>query len=131
MTRKRTKKNLSYTEPHWIIYKKFLHVYGWEATLLIQHFRDLQVNYFPDGFFQQYSRIKSATTLSDKKITKAVKLLEEKGFLSVKKGKSNLNFYKVDLIAYANFLILHKSEEDTDKTAEIEALIELQYAEIE
>jgi len=108
MSRRKTgKKNILYKQPHWNIYKKFFKEYGWEAALIIQHFRDLQINYFPKGFFQQYSRLHKALDISMKKLEKTIALLEEKGFLIVdRRTRSNMNFYRVDLVAYANFLMM-------------------------
>ena len=105
--RKKGKKNVLYNEPHWNIYKKFFFEYGWEAALIMQHFRDLQMNFFPKGFFQQYSRLHKSLKIPMKKLEKTIALLEEKGFLIVdRRTRSNMNFYRVDLVAYANFLMI-------------------------
>ena len=105
--RKAGKKNVIYQQPHWNIYKKFLNSYGWEASLIIQHFRDLQINFFPKGFFQQYSRLHKTLKIPMKKLEKTIVLLEKEGFLIVdRRTRSNMNFYRVDLVAYANFLMI-------------------------
>ena len=116
MSRRKTgKKNIIYQEPHWNVYKKFLYAYGWEAALLIQHFRDLQVNFFPKGFFQQYSRLQDKLKIPMKKLEKTISLLDKEGFLIVDKAThGNKNFYRVDLVAYANFLMMDPLTETMD-----------------
>ena len=84
-------------QAYWVINKDLANDIGLDATLVLQHFIDLQTTFFKDGgFYQQQSRILEDLPISLDYLRKAVKVLQKKGFLSVvKRGVPAKNHYTV------------------------------------
>lgn len=106
MEKEITIKHIFGSEAYWTINKKMFKYVGLEATLLLQHFSDLQKNVFEGEFFQQHERIMEELDLSRRKIENAINVLREVGFLSVKrKGLPAKNYYTVESANIATFLM--------------------------
>jgi len=86
------------THAYWVINKDLANDIGLHATLVLQHFIDLQSNFFEDGgFYQQQSRILKDLPISLDYLRKAVKVLKDKGFITVvKRGVPAKNHYTVN-----------------------------------
>lgn len=98
------KKLLSNTA-YWTINKELARDIGLDATIVLQHFIDLQSSFFEDGgFYQQQNRIVKDLPITIDYLRKAVKVLVDKGFLLVvKRGVPAKNHYTVleeNIIAY-------------------------------
>jgi hypothetical protein len=92
--------------PYWTINKKLYLQYGFEATLLLQHFHDLQTKVFHGEFFQTHEKITEELGLKRRKIENAIEILKEAGFLSVvKKGLPQTNHFKVEIANLSTFLL--------------------------
>ncbi len=91
-------KKLLGNNAHWTINKELAKDLGLNATILLQHFIDLQYNYFEDGgFYQQQKRLLDDLPLTSYHLREATKVLVEKGFLTViKKGLPAKNHYTVN-----------------------------------
>lgn len=106
MKKEITVKHILGEQAYWVINKKMFKYVGLEATLLLQHFSDLQQNIFDGEFYQQHDRIAEELDLSRRKIENAINVLRESGFLSVKrKGLPAKNYYKVEAANIATFLM--------------------------
>lgn len=86
------------THAYWVINKELANDIGLHATLVLQHFIDLQSNFFEDGgFYQQQSRILKDLPITIDYLRKAVKILQDKGFITVvKRGVPAKNHYTVN-----------------------------------
>lgn len=86
------------THAYWVINKDLANDIGLHATLVLQHFIDLQSNFFEDGgFYQQQSRILEDLPISLKCLRKEIKVLQSKGFITVvKRGVPAKNHYTVN-----------------------------------
>ncbi len=84
-------------QAYWVINKDLAKDIGLDATLVLQHFIDLQTSFFKDGgFYQQQSGILEDLPITIDYLRKAVKVLQKKGFLSVvKRGVPAKNHYTV------------------------------------
>ena len=79
-------KKLLSNSSHWTINKELARDIGLDATIVLQHFIDLQSSFFEDGgFYQQQDRIIKDLPITIDYLRKAVKVLVNKGFLSVVK----------------------------------------------
>lgn len=90
-------KKLLGNNAHWTINKELAKDIGLDATIVLQHFIDLQYSFFEDGgFYQQQDRLLQDLPLTIDYLRKAIKVLKDKGFLSVvKKGVPAKNHYTV------------------------------------
>lgn len=90
-------KKLLSNSAYWTINKELARDIGLEATIVLQHFIDLQSSFFEDGgFYQQQDRIIKDLPITIDYLRKAVKLLVSKGFLLVvKRGVPAKNHYTV------------------------------------
>ena len=90
-------KKLISNNAHWAINKSLAKDIGLEATILLQHFIDLQSSFFQDGgFYQQQDRLLEDLPITIDYLRKATKLLVSRGFISVvKKGIPAKNHYTV------------------------------------
>lgn len=81
----------------WTINKELANDIGLDATVLLQHFIDLQYTYFEDGgFYQQQHRLINSLPLTLDYLRNATKLLINKKFITVvKKGIPARNHYTV------------------------------------
>lgn len=96
----------------WIINKKLYREIGLEATLLLQHFCDLEENIFNGAFFQQQERIMKEFSWSRKKVEDSIKCLVDKKFLTVeKKGLPMKNYYTINHVEIASFLFTETKKE--------------------
>ena len=98
-------KKLLSNSAYWTINKELARDIGLDATIVLQHFIDLQSSFFEDGgFYQQQDRIIKDLPITIDYLRKAVKVLVNKGFLSVvKKGVPAKNHYTVlegNIMAY-------------------------------
>lgn len=86
------------THAYWVINKELANDIGLHATLVLQHFIDLQTNFFEDGgFYQQQHRILEDLPITIDYLRKAVKVLQNKGFITVvKRGVPAKNHYTVN-----------------------------------
>jgi hypothetical protein len=99
-------KDLFGNTPFWTINKKMCHLVGFEATLIIQHFHDLQSKVFNGEFYQTHDQITLHLGLKRRRIENAINLLKDSGFLTVtKKGLPQQNYYKVNNANLATFLL--------------------------
>lgn len=106
MTKEPDLKNLFGNTPFWTINKKMCEAIGFEATLIIQHFHDLQSKVFNGEFYQTHDQITLHLGLKRRKIENAINTLKESGFLIVtKKGLPQQNYYRVDNANLATFLL--------------------------
>jgi len=82
---------------HWTINKELAKDIGLDATILLQHFIDLQYSFFEDGgFYQQQHRLVEDLPLTIDYLRKATKVLIDKGFITVvKRGVPAKNHYTV------------------------------------
>lgn len=75
-------KKLLSNSAYWTINKELARDIGLDATIVLQHFIDLQSSYYKDGgFYQQQERIINDLPITIDYLRKAVKLLVDKGFL--------------------------------------------------
>ena len=90
-------KKLLSNSAYWTINKELARDIGLDATIVLQHFIDLQSSFFEDGgFYQQQDRIIKDLPITIDYLRKAVKVLVNKGFLLVvKKGVPAKNHYTV------------------------------------
>jgi len=90
-------KKLLSNSAYWTINKELANDIGLHATIVLQHFIDLQSSFFEDGgFYQQQDRILKDLPITIDYLRKSVKLLVDKGFLSVvKRGVPAKNHYTV------------------------------------
>jgi len=90
-------KKLLSNSAYWTINKELANDIGLHATIVLQHFIDLQSTFFEDGgFYQQQDRILKDLPITIDYLRKAVKVLVNKGFLSVvKRGVPAKNHYTV------------------------------------
>ena len=90
-------KKLLSNSAYWTINKELARDIGLDATIVLQHFIDLQSTYYEDGgFYQQQERIIKDLPITIDYLRKAVKLLVDKGFLLViKRGVPAKNHYTV------------------------------------
>lgn len=108
-------KNLISNSAYWTINKSLAKDIGLHATIVLQHFIDLQSNFFEDGgFYQQQKRIVEDLPITLDYLRKAVKVLVDKGFLIVeKKGIPAKNHYTVledNIFAYLTEITSGASE---------------------
>ena len=113
------KKLLSNTA-FWTINKELANDIGLHATIVLQHFIDLQSEYYKDGgFYQQQDRIIEKLPITIDYLRKAVKVLVNKGFLSVvKRGVPAKNHYTVlegNIMSYMSRL----SSDASDRLLEV------------
>jgi hypothetical protein len=82
---------------YWTINKSLANEIGLDATVLLQHFVDLQDAFFKDGaFYQQQDRLINDLPLTRDYLRKATKVLVKKGFITVvKRGVPAKNHYEV------------------------------------
>lgn len=82
---------------YWTVNKALAKEIGLDATILLQHFIDLQNDFFEDGgFYQQQKRLLKDLPLSLDYLRKATKVLVSQGFLIVeKRGIPAKNHYTV------------------------------------
>lgn len=99
------KKFLS-NQAFWTINKELANHVGLNATVLLQHFVDLQSNFFEDGgFYQQQKRLIKDLPLTIDHLRNATKVLIDNGFLTVvKRGVPAKNHYTVNEFAVVQFL---------------------------
>lgn len=100
---------------HWTINKELAKDIGLDATILLQHFIDLQYSFFEDGgFYQQQNRLVEDLPLTIDYLRKATKVLIDKGFITVvKKGIPAKNHYTVHegiILAYLSSITSSISE---------------------
>jgi|GEM_PF-5864793 len=106
MAKEITLENILGNQAYLIINKKLLKHIGLEATLLLQHFTDLQTKVFKGEFFQTHDKITEEMGIKRRKIENAIDTLTEIGFLSVKKkGLPPTNYFKVEIANVATFLM--------------------------
>jgi hypothetical protein len=93
-----TLKKVIGNQAHWTINKELAKELGLDATILLQHFIDLQHNFFEDGgFYQQQSRLVKDLPLTLDYVRKATNVLKQKGFVTVvKRGVPAKNHYTVN-----------------------------------
>jgi hypothetical protein len=89
--------NILGSDAYWVLNKKLVKHLGCDATLLLQHFIDLQFKLFGgDEFYQQQERITEETSLGEHTIRECVKKLNRFGLLSItKKGLPAKNWYYI------------------------------------
>ena len=89
--------NILGSDAYWVLNKKLVKHLGCDATLLLQHFIDLQYKLFGgDEFYQQQERITEETSLGEHIIRECVKKLNKFGLLSItKKGLPAKNWYYI------------------------------------
>lgn len=89
--------NILGSDAYWVLNKKLVKHLGCDATLLLQHFIDLQYKLFGGKeFFQQQERITEETSLGEHIIRECVKKLNKFGLLSItKKGLPAKNWYYI------------------------------------
>ena len=108
-------KKLLSNSSHWTINKELARDIGLDATIVLQHFIDLQSSFFEDGgFYQQQDRILKDLPITIDYLGKSVKVLVNKGFLSVvKKGVPAKNHYTVlegNILSYMSRITSGTSE---------------------
>ena len=108
-------KKLLGNNAHWTINKELAKNIGLDATIVLQHFIDLQYSFFEDGgFYQQQQRLLADLPLTIDYLRKATKVLENKGFLSiVKRGVPAKNHYTVheeNILTYLSDITSSASE---------------------
>ena len=87
-------KNFIGNQAHWNINKHLTKELGLNATLLLQHFIDLQSSFFKDGtFWQQQERICADLNMGTKPFRAARKVLADKGLISYKRGYEAKYYY--------------------------------------
>lgn len=87
-------KNFIGNQAHWNINKHLAKELGLHATLLLQHFIDLQDSFFKDGtFWQQQERICDDLNMGTKPFRAARKVLADKGLISYKRGHEAKYYY--------------------------------------
>lgn len=92
---------------YWTINKHLAKEIGLDATVLLQHFVDLQDAFFKQGsFYQQQDRLLNDLPLTLDYLRKATKVLVNKGFISViKKGVPAKNHYEIHEEHILSFLL--------------------------
>tara|TARA_R110000764_G_C10969240_1_gene379074 strand:- start:563 stop:1261 length:699 start_codon:yes stop_codon:yes gene_type:complete len=105
---------------HWTINKELANELGLDATIVLQHFIDLQYNFFEDGgFYQQQSRLVKDLPLTLDYLRKATNILKSKDFVTiVKRGIPSKNHYTVNEKQVLSFLLgttSHASEAPLDE----------------
>lgn len=100
---------------HWMINKKLAKGLGLEATLLLQHFIDLESGFFHGEFYQQQDRLCEDLFLSRRQIDSAIKTLEGNGLITVtKKGIPRKNYYSINHEVILEFLQKETLENEVD-----------------
>lgn len=107
-------------QAHWTINKGLANELGLDATIVLQHFIDLQHNFFEDGgFYQQQGRLVKDLPLTLDYLRKATNILKSKGFVTiVKRGVPAKNHYTVNEKQVLSFLLgttSHASEAPLDE----------------
>jgi len=107
-------------QAHWTINKELANELGLDATIVLQHFIDLQYNFFEDGgFYQQQGRLVKDLPLTLDYLRKATNILKSKGFVTiVKRGVPAKNHYTVNEKQVLSFLLgttSHASEAPLDE----------------
>jgi hypothetical protein len=103
-------KNVFGNTPYWIVNKKMCELLGFEATLILQHFYDLETKVFHGEFYQTHDQITLHLGLKRRRIENAINLLKESGFLQVyKKGLPQQNYYKIETANLATFLLYEET----------------------
>lgn len=108
-------KKLLSNSAYWTINKELANDIGLHATIVLQHFIDLQSSFFEDGgFYQQQDRILKDLPITIDYLRKSVKLLVDKGFLLVvKRGVPAKNHYTVlegNILSYMSRITSGTSE---------------------
>jgi hypothetical protein len=104
MARQSTK-SLIGSSAYWTINKKMAKKIGLHATLLLQHFIDLEDAFFDGEFYQQFDRLSEDLFLSKKQISSLLKILENENFISIsRRGIPRKNFYTINHNVILEFL---------------------------
>ena len=108
-------------QAYWTINKELASQIGLDATVLLQHFIDLQHSFFEDGgFYQQQARLEKDLPLSIFQIQKVTKLLIKKELISVvKKGLPSKNHYTINVVNVKS-LINSTTSDRTSQSEEVE-----------
>ena len=103
-------RNVFGNTPFWTVNKKMCEFLGFEATLILQHFYDLETKVFNGEFYQTHDQITLHLGLKRRRIENAINLLKDSGFLTVtKKGLPQQNYYKIENANLATFLFYQKT----------------------